>query len=317
MTSSASRAVIILATCITLSLSGCGGGGDSTTSSSDTSLNVAIKSSNAKDVGTQSYAVVDFLSQQITNSAAEVTDPTNADLSATRCPSGGGATRTVNANTITIKYTNCDDGYRVTDGTAIIQLSNLPNNQSVQDSAWSATLTLTFDNIVFKLNKDFSTLIDIVSSESGSMVVAYTQTAPNEGSFHATTNSLQWRITAGNSTIERNISQLDYAGSIDSTNLVKFSTALVLSGKLGKLGTVSYDIKPQTEFVRQYSSTAGFKFPSQGAMRVIASDKSSLTFTAVDTTTVTISVDKNGDNVIDDNIPTTWTELNSLLLYEF
>lgn len=313
---SAFHAPTVLAAASVLLLAACGGGGGGTSTGPAPDRNATIKSANAKDVGAQTYAVVDFLNQQITNSAAEVTNPTNADLSASRCPQGGSASRTVGSNTVTLQYSNCDDGFQVIDGSAVIQLSNVQNDR-FHDPAWSATLSITFNNLVFKLNKDLASLINIVSTETGNLTVAYTQTAPNQGSFQATSNSLQWRLTSGNSVIERNISLREYSGSIDASNLVKFNTKLTLSGPLGKLGTVSYDIATKTEFLRQYAGSTGYKNPSQGAMIVTAADKSSLTLTALDTTSAKLEVDWNGDNAVDDNISTTWSELNSLLLYQF
>ncbi|HJU49813.1 MAG TPA: hypothetical protein VJ575_03595 [Pseudogulbenkiania sp.] len=323
MTSSASRASIAFTAATTFLLGGCGGGGgngDSNTPSLD--RNAAIKSANAKDVAANAYSVVDFLNRQITSSVTDVTDSASADLSDKRCKdhTPGGATREVDptTNTVVINYNNCDDGVWIKNGKITIQVSGDPNGDRFQNQAWSGTLAITF-GINFKLNSEWSALIlmESTSSETGDLTVTYSQTAPNVGTYKASNSTLQWSLTTGSSTVVRNISMLDYIGSTEASNLNKIQTASFnLSGNLGRLGPVEYDVKTNTGFIREVSSE-GFKNPSQGAMTIVAKDKSSLTLTAADATSVGLDLDWNGDNAIDEKISTTWNDLNSKLLFQF
>lgn len=334
---------VIVSSAMLLAACGGGGGGSTGTSSapstsSTTQTAPSITISNSKDVGAQGYSGTDALNSQVSSGSGLVTGVststaggglidaairqlylavdnagTNLAVGVTTsktiaCAGGGTASGTMSfasastltaGDTMSLTANNCvTDGMKV-NGTINIAVTAASGTPTVS-SAWSATLVLTLS----KFSVDTGTE---VNTGTGDLTITYNQTGFNTATFSASGNSLQIQTSKGTSTTDRTLSGYSYSGSRDSSGTYTYRTSFTLSGNFAKLGNATYAVKTTTDFKQKIGS-----FPTAGVLVVTAPDKSSLTLTVVNSTTVKLDVDKNGDGTVDDSTTATWTELSSL-----
>lgn len=323
-------------------LTACGGGGNSGSTAStlpNAQIAPSITISNSKDVGAQAYSGADALNSQVSAGSGLVTGVSintvnnglidtalrqlhlaldkpipnlavGVSTSNTETCSGGGTVSIIKnivnkstlsaGDTVSITSNNCvEDGARV-NGTLKIVVNSFSGTFS-DNSAWNASFGMTFTDFSIEAG-------GIADTAHGDLTLTYNQTALGVASFSANGKSLRVGSVKGSSTTERTITNYTYSGSVNGSNVYTYRVNFTLSGNLGKLGNVSYTVKTITDFKKQVNS-----FPSTGALVVTAADKSSVTLTVLNSTTVQLAVDKNGDGQIDETTTTTWTELNSLL----
>jgi hypothetical protein len=338
---------IILGTTISsaILLTACGGGGGnggttsaapSTPSTTQTAPSITV--SNSKDVAAQGYSGTEALNSQVSSGSGMVTgvststaggglidaaiqqlylavDNAGPNLAVgvttsktINCPGGGTASGTVSyasastmtaGDTISLTGNNCVMSGMKLNGTINIAVTAASGTPSIS-SAWSATLALTMTKFSVDTGGE-------VNTGTGDVTVTYNQTGLNTATFSANGKSLQVQTTKGTSTTDRTLTGYSYSGSRDSSGTYTYRSNFTLNGNFAKLGNATYDVKTTTDFKQKLGS-----FPTAGVLVVTAADKSSLTLTVVNSTTVKLDVDKNGDGTIDDSTTTTWTELNAL-----
>lgn len=316
MTSSASRAVIALATVSAFLLTACGGGGgnESTVQTDPPGTTAVIKLANASDVGAQAYLAIQDVNRQIFNiitvantiSGSSLPDPHAA------CPYGGTETPTVTNDTIKLVDVGCVKGRLLDsidlsfDGTTTINLSNVNGTRSAT-TAWNGHLDVAFSNVTVTLTliNGSNTSIN-VGSMNGNLAIDYEQKQSSGGvvkNFTASSNSLQLPSSLYSPVTGRTITATNLHGSIGVSPPDTFGTDnIVVSGKSSNLGNFTYAVKTTTDFLQ-----AG-DYPSQGNMTVTASDNSSLTFKVIDTSNLELKVDRNDGKI---NSPQTvaWSDL--------
>lgn len=323
-------------------LAACGGGGNSGSTAStlpNTQTAPGITISNSKDVGAQAYSGADALNSQVSTGSSLVTgvstDIGNSGLIDTtlrqlhlaldkpvanlavgvststteNCSGGGTVSITKNianapnlsaGDTVFITSNNCvEDGAKL-NGTLKIVVTSFSGTFS-NNSAWNASFGINFTDFSIEAG-------GIADAAHGDLALTYNQTTLGVVSFSANGKSLQVRSVKGKSTTDRTLTNYTYSGSANGSNVYTYRANFTLSGNLGKLGNASYTVKTITDFKEQIGS-----FPSTGALVVTAADKSSVTLTVLNSTTVQLAVDKNGDGQIDETTTSTWAELNSLL----
>ena len=339
-----SKTFLVLAVGSSALISACGGGGGGSGSGSASVgqggvAASSITSSNAKEVGAQAYASADALNSQVGSGSGLVvgvsTETAGASLldaalqqlylaaahrstnvavgvtltETVPCDGGGTASITVNAanpdqlskgDTISVTGNNCREDGVTMNGTMNVVINSLSGDPS-ESAAWSGSFGFTFVN--FSVNAGGT-----VNTANGDFTLSYNQTSFNAASFSASGNSLKMRTTKGTSSSDRTLSAYSYSGSVNSANVYTYRANFTLSGTFGTLGNVSYTVKTTTDF-RQ---TPG-AFPTAGALVVTASDKSTLTMTVTNGTSVQLAVDRNGDGTVDSTSTATWTELNGLI----
>lgn len=203
-----------------------------------------------------------------------------------------------NGDSLSIAANSCAENGQLINGRLDFVFSDLTGTIG-STTAWSATLTITFSQ--FSVQSGGVTIID-----TGDMTLAYSQTNAQVATESARGLSLQENLTKSDGTvITRTLTSYTFTDSVNggtSTSSANFT----LSGSSPKLGSVSFTVKTNTPF-----TVIGSADPSTGSMTVTAADKSSATLNVLDSATVRIDVDTNGDGVIDHTITTTWADLNS------
>lgn len=338
----ASRASIAA---VAFALAACGGGGGSSSnasSSSPTLLSSSITSSNVQDVGAQGYSATSTLNSQVGGStpsfvtgvtidsgrpglfgvtlqelyrALDAQPAANQVIGVTtsqtvQCSSGG--TMLVNANfassstisagdTLTLTANACKESGSTLDGTLSINFKSVSDMPS-ESSTWSGVLGISYTN--FSVTAGTSS--DIASA-TGDITMNINQTGSGAASFSATGSSLKINTTHNGSTTAITLSNLSYGGSLAS-DIYTYHTSYTLSGNLGKLGNTSFTVKTLTDFKQTASG-----FPTQGVLKITATDNSLLTLTVINSTNVRLDLDKNGDGVTDETVTTTWSDLQTHL----
>jgi hypothetical protein len=224
------------------------------------------------------------------------------------CAQGGTATlniRTANSrqfstgDVVSIAASNCVDGTQTANGTITVTFTNVTGTPS-STSAWSATMTMAFDNVT--VNDE-----TVARAANGNLNLVYNQTAFRNASFSLTTDSLQVQRTRAGVTTNRTLTGFNTSGSVNGDTFT-YRTAFTLEGNFPRLGQGSYNVTTTQDFVQQSGNN-----PSQGTLRVAASDGSVVTLTAVDSTSVNVATDSNGDGTAEETVTTTWGELGTLV----
>lgn len=332
-------ALLAAGSALLLSSCGGGGGGDSGALPPPTQLASTITATNQNDVAAQAYSSANAINKEVAGSASIVTGVsvgtgtsglTNAALtnlyralqvkpvnmvagvsgSTTEACSGGGTIsvsyNVTNPDTISnndalvITSNNCVEGAMMITGGLSITFSNVSGVPSAT-SAWSATMKMTFADFAVTEN-------NVIDKATGDLSLGYSQASAGNETFSASGNSLQMSTTKGGTTVARTLSAYDYSGSVSGFNLYTYRSNFTFSGNLPRLGNVSYTVRTLTDFKQQGSAN-----PYQGVMTVTATDKTSLTFTVLNTTSMQLGVDRNGDGTVDDTSNKTWDELLSLI----
>ena len=324
-----------------LAAGGGGGGGDNSSSlTTGGSVTAAsITASNSKNVGAQAYSGTDALNSQVGSGSALVTGVststgsngllnaalqqlylavgnagptlvTGVSVTETVPCSGGGTVQfTINTasteqfsagDTISVTGGNCvEDGAKL-NGTLNMVFNSISGTPT-PTAAWSASIGMTFINFSVEAG-------GISSTANGDSMLNYSQTSAASASLSATGNSLQMRTVQGTSTIDRTLSAYNYSASVNASNQYTYRADFTLQGNLGTLGNAAFTVKTITDFKQVPGS-----FPTAGALIATAADKSSLTLTVKDGTSVQIDVDKDGNGTVDSTSTATWTELSGLL----
>ncbi|RJG07671.1 hypothetical protein D3870_18215 [Noviherbaspirillum cavernae] len=331
-------ALLAASSAILLSACGGGGGGDAPAASSSQQAST-ITVANANDVAAQTYAASNSLNDQVSGSAGMVigvsvethsTGLLNAamqqlyralDAKPAAMAVGVEATNTINCSgggtlsfaykvtdtatitsgdTVAISASNCvEDGARLNGGLTITFAS--ASGTPSPSSAWSAAMTMKFANLAITGN-------GVTDTANGDITLSYSRTAAGAETFSATGASLQTGTTKSSGTASRTMSNYEYSGDVTPADLYTYRDNFTITGNLPRLGSnVTYTVKTLTDFKQ-----LGNAYPHQGAMIVTASDKTSLTFTVLNNTSVQIGVDKNGDGTVDDTMTKSWSEFSSL-----
>lgn len=318
-------------------LAACGGGGGSNESATPAGSSAAINSANSQDVGARAYSVSASLSSQVGNSSSLVGGvsvstgssglidlslqqlyfaldavPATPSLVAgvvtnrtVACPRGGSAALAINltntahlsaGDSIAITASNCQMDTAKLNGGFSVTFESISGTPGAT-SAWNATLGMTFNGFTAVTGAD-------TVSATGDMSMKLTQAGAQDVSISATGNSLTIGGNTNGTSAEATLKNYSYAGAVTS-GVTTFSANYSLSGKLPKLGDVTYTVKTSTEFKK----LAGAAYPSQGVMTITAADKSAATLTVIDGNNISVGLDKNGDGVIDETVATTWAAL--------
>lgn len=332
------KSSLTLSVCSVLLVAACGGGGSSEGGNSTTASTVNFN--NAKDVAAQAYAASESVSAQ-SGASGELAGSlvTGVTLHSGRsgvigtslrqlyrgldaqtagnlvtgvetteaCTNGGtiSVSATVanegqvsNGDSLSITTNGCVEGDVKLNGGIRFTFSNLTGTIG-PDTTWSATLAIVYSNLTTEVNGE-------VLRVNGDLTVGYVQTNSLIAKASASSSSLQVTYTSNGETIvDYTLSSLNCEATINSSSYTHRADYTV-SGKLGNLGNTSYTVTTNTRF----EGNAG-AFPSKGSMTVKATDNTSLTLTAVDSTNVRIDLDTNGDGGIDQTINTTWDDLAS------
>jgi hypothetical protein len=143
---------------------------------------------------------------------------------------------------------------------------------------------------------------------NGDLSLAFSRTGDNSASFTGSGNSLQLHSVKDNGVTDRILTAYSVSAAVDAANVRTYRTNFTLAGNFPTLGNNTFTVRTLTDFVQQ-----GNNNPSAGVLSVTASDNSSLTLTALDSTNVQISVDNNGDGVVDQTTTTTWSDLRNMV----
>jgi len=253
-----------------------------------------------------STGVVDAALQQVDKVARGFFNKTLAlvDTLSLKCPQGGTANIKVNAkntqqfaagDSIVVQASNCDDADKIANGTITINFNEVTGTPSA-NSAWSAKISLDFNNVSFKQP-------DMSRSANGKLTLDYNQTAFRVATFSLSSDSLQLSRTAAGTSTAPTLTKMNTSGSVNGATFM-YRTSFTVAGNFPQLGQQTLTVTTPTDFVQQ----AGLD-PSQGVLKVTASDGSNLTLTAVSPARVNIGVDLNGDGTVDLTMPTTWDQL--------
>lgn len=327
-------------------LAACGGGGGGGGEGEQQQFPSTINSSNAQDVAAHAYASSQELNDRrsaggimSTNAQAGAPDTSrglvDASLSllyrgldaqaAGILATGVGATGTDSwredcSGGGSISYTvNFSDPNRVSNGDRLTMTANncIENGVSLNgkisylfgnvsgaigsDMAWSATLGLTHSNFSVASNADAVRI-------NGDLTMAYVQFNTTTADFSVTGRSLQVTVIENSAVvIDQRLTAFDYTGAINGSNIT-YSADYTLSGSFPNLGKATYTIDTVTPFQMMVGSN-----PSAGVLTVTATDKTRLWLYAIDTTSVRLEIDNNGDDIVDEVIATTWAELSNSL----
>jgi hypothetical protein len=328
-------------TAIAIALTACGGGGGGSPSTgTGTTTLSSITSDNMQDVSAQGWASANSFNAVAGGSADSLVTgvsvngaPPNALDAAldslyraysaqgsnqvvgvttsqtVTCAKGGSMLVTVNAasstlsagDSIAVDASSCIEENIVINGKLTFAFNSISGTPGL-NSVWSGSFGLTFTN--FSASENGDTVV-----ANGSMTVGISQTAPSTATITVSGSSLslaeQFHTGTSGALTLKNFSE---TASITSS-LQSASLNYALDANVPKLGNVSYTVKTLNDFKQSASAL----YPYQGALKITASDNSSVTLTAVDSTNVTLGLDKNGDGVIDQTVNTTWAALESHL----
>ena len=322
--------------CGTLALlTGCGGGGSdggmasgsgSTGSGSAALPGSGINAANSTAVASQALTASSALNSQTNGSGSGLANTSVKQLNkalgiaflnraagltntlTVNCPQGGTATITLKAastrqvstgDNVLVSADSCIDGTDTANGTINIDFTNVTGRPS-STSAWNGTMNVSFTDFTFNDGTASNTA-------NGSLTLAYDQTAARVATFSLTGDTLRLRTTENGTETERALSGFNTSGSMNG-DLFTYRTGFTLSGNTPQLSQSPYTVATLTDFTQQESSN-----PSQGALKVTASDGSSLTLTTLDTTNVSIALDSNGDGTADQTPTTTWSALTDAI----
>jgi hypothetical protein len=223
------------------------------------------------------------------------------------CPNGGTVSRTLdfsdpnrvsNGDRMTITANNCNDEGVTFNGTVTYTFNNLSGTIG-SNSAWSATLALTYSNFSIAYNGD-------AIRTNGDLTLAYSQNGYGMANASASGNSLQLTLLENNVVVvDRRLEAYDYSGELNGSSIT-YAANYTVSGNFPKLGNATYTVATITPF----QMTLGYP-PSAGVLTVTATDNTSLRLTAIDTVNVRLEIDQNGDSVTDEVINTTWSDLEN------
>ncbi|HJV84750.1 MAG TPA: hypothetical protein VJ698_04685 [Noviherbaspirillum sp.] len=341
-----SRASVAALFVTSILMAACGGGGGTSgptsgqAGSSTPVTGVAITSANSRDVSAQVYSASQGLNNQVTSTPAIVTAVSTSGngtgiidamlqqiyfalkhpapglavgVTATdtvACSGAGSATfaaNVANANTVTsgdhvnISTSNCVEGTVKMNGVMDIVFNSVSGTPS-ETSAWSASLAVTFS--AFSVTEGFT---GASNTATGDLALIYNQSGLNDASFSGSGNSLQMHVVSSTSTSDYTLTAYTYSGSVTPANLYTYRSNFTVSGDFPRVGSANYVVRTTTDFKQQRGS-----YPSQGVMTITANDHSSLKFTVLNTTSVQLGLDKNGDGTMEDSITTTWADLKTL-----
>lgn len=329
---------------VTLALAACGGGGGSsgTASNNSTATNFSVTSANMQDVGAQAYRATSSMNAQIGGSSSSfvtgvAVDTTTAGVvgvtmqelyralntqtasnlvvgstvsQTVACTDGGtlqvsanfASSSTVTAgDSVTMTASACKESGYTLNGSISVTFKSI-NGIPGESANWSGAFAVTYTNFSVISGSSADT-----ASISGSLSMNINQTGYGAASYSVSGNSLNLSETHNGSTTSTTLSNFSYNGSLQS-GIITYSSNFGVSGNLGKLGNASFTVKTLTDFKQPVNGQ-----PTQGALKITASDNSSVTLTVLDSTNVKLDLDKNGDGVIDESVTTTWTALQSRL----
>lgn len=323
----------------TLFLAACGGGGGGGDSSPPpASTTSSVTASNVQDVSAEGVSAAGSLHDQINGGTGLVSGVTVDTASAglvdvtlrrlygalgsqggaglvsgaavsetVSCLEGGSMTVAADiasdqhlsaGDTLTLTANNCKEDGATLNGKLAFRFNSISGTPG-QTSAWSGELGTTFTNFSIATGGE-------TESVNGDMLLKVTQTSFSSVSYVVSGSKLVTGTTGSGATVTRTISDYSYTGS-EQSGVQTFNANFTFAGTLPKLGTVSYSVKTLADFKQQ-----GTAYPYQGSLVITGSDKSSVTVTAVDSTSVTLGLDQNGDGSIDSTTTTTWAALDAL-----
>lgn len=224
------------------------------------------------------------------------------------CAQGGTATLILNAasgsqlsagDSVQLTADNCVDGTDMANGAITIDFVDVTGRPS-STSAWNATLALGFNNFSYDDG-------DEANTANGTLNLTYDQTAARTATFNITSDTLQLQEVEDGVTTNNTLSAFNASGSVNG-DIFTYRTGFTLDGDVPNLGNGPYTVATSTDFVQQEGSN-----PSQGVLQVTASDGAAFVLTALDPVNVNLTVDRNGDGVVDQNTTTTWDELENVV----
>ncbi|WP_035057816.1 hypothetical protein [Andreprevotia chitinilytica] len=348
MTTLLRKATVTAMTTSMFVLSACGGGGSSssatssTTTVTSTTSTTGVTSTNAKSVAATAYTATNGLNSQatsasayssalgsaptgqaspalLTNSVGLVYQALNAaqqqnpaagaavlqtTLQASQCSGGGSLTTTVqlanatklsSGDSVSIVANSCVLNGVTMNGAFVFTVNSLTSYTNQQ--AWNGSITLAYTKFSVLNASGYGSQVD------GNMTVAWAQTNASSSSAQISGSTLSFTSISKLGTTSNTLSNYAFATAITSTQY-DYSANYAVATRSPTLGTGSFTVTTTKDFVGVPGA-----FPSQGGLKVVASDGSYLVLTVLDATNVQISTYAAGGTTPISTTTTTWTDL--------
>ncbi len=226
-------------------------------------------------------------------------------------PPGGGSSGTLSesfndadnsgslttGDSVTANFSNC---YLAADGTTFnggFSLTNLTINgtPSVAGTAWNATATFKFSNMTVDMpagNYSVNGTFTYTGKTQHGVVVSVSMSG----------SSLTVQKTGGP---KLTLAKFKLDGTVDNNALTysEYGSGQVTDSALS--GYVDFSIPSKKPF-----SGSLEQYPSTGTMTVTGANNSSVVVTAIDSTTVQLQVDANGNGTVDYTLTEPWSKLS-------
>jgi hypothetical protein len=320
---------------------GCGGGSSTPATSVTPPQSVAITSGNADTVAAQAYAASDSLNSS-RNSAGGLSnlltgvsvsvDP-NTQVKATGlmstvlgmaytaqnatagpslltgvttnysfgCANGGtlqgSASKSSSydiksGDSFTLNANACVNGTETINGSVTISFSNIVGAPG-STNAWSGTVSTMLSNLSVKSGAAAAVAF------SGDMSISINQVNAQNIGFDLSGSSLT--STLGSSSLS--LSAFRFFGS-QVGPAITYTTDFSLSGNNPSLSSFAMTVQTLTPFKFNLGNN-----PSQGVLVVSGSNKSTMKLTVVNSSSIKLDVDQNGDGVFETSLSRTWAAL--------
>jgi hypothetical protein len=311
-------------------IAGCGGGSDSTGGVTPPgTVATAVTVANADSTAAQAYAAiseadsqstfateiaVDFASGvSLTQQRRSLLDTSlallykkpdttgNLVVGATvteNCSGGGTVTIIDTSTTLSISANNCREGDELINGSLSFSFTNMIGTPAYS-SSWSATMALSFTNLSIQVSGSKFLV-------NGGMSLAYNQSSALASSANASGQSLHYVYTENGSTVLNGLLQSFTFSSTRNNSTYTNSGNFIYAASGSAIGAtpVSFTVATTVPLVRTAPS-----YPHQGSLTATGANNSKVRLTALNSTTVQIEVDANGDGTYEHTSTTTWSAL--------
>ena len=201
---------------------------------------------------------------------------------------------TISVNdSITLTSTNCDDGDGITNGSVIFSFTQLTNFIDLDDYSILG-MNISFNDYSIELDKT----TDVASVIGDYSIIINKDLFKQESNI--TSDKLTINIPAFQQIIQNLIIKKIYTENTDVETLTVSN--LVINDVLG--GSFTLTTSEELVFTSQFISS-----PSSGVLKVTGANDSSIVITVLNTSSVQLDADFNGDSIIDETRMTRWNDL--------